>query len=603
MAKKRNHSIVKNDLSLLDRIAVYIIAFAVSIVPLYLRLNKVELTENMKKYWTGEDSVYDVFSFVKARLLIFVLAALALYWLIRIAQRRGLPSQSIYIPMAVYVLLLILSTVLSKQMDVSLMGFVDRYEGLFVILAYLLIMITAFTVVRNENSAMVIVMALLISANLISLIGISQFFDFDILQTNFGRSLMVPDAYRALRDTLKFNFAGTSMMYTTLYNPNYTGSYTVLILPLSIAFFYHYLGKSKGKAIFMFISALLAFVLWLGGMSRAGLVGGIILFAFLVFFLRKSILANWKQSLALLLSFVIIYAGMDVYSGGLVTREFRDTVPMTLGQDNAAQNHVKSAVLKDNTFTFETKTETFVMKLEGEELSFYDGEGKALVPYQDKEVIKFEDARYEPYAVEIDKSVAYVSYGQAVMPFIFAEGKMFYAPTKYMLYEEVSPAESLGFENHQGYGSGRGYLWSRSLPLLKDTVLIGHGPDTYAIYYPQSDIAGKINGLGYATLIVDKPHNWYLHIAISTGILSLVAMLTFLAWYVVKAFIKWLRIENSFDYTMGIASLCAVIGYCVVALANDSNVAVAPVFWAVLGVGLAFLFKGSTARVATSKGR
>jgi len=38
----------------------------------------------------------------------------------------------------------------------------------------------------------------------------------------------------------------------------------------------------------------------------------------------------------------------------------------------------------------------------------------------------------------------------------------------------------------------RGYIWSRSLPLLRNTILVGYGPDTFAMNFPQHDIAGKV---------------------------------------------------------------------------------------------------------------
>lgn len=597
MGKKNNSSIGIERETIWDKAAIYILALVVFIVPLYLKLTKVKLTDNQAQFWTGDDTVYDIFSYVKAQLLIFALIVLVLYWIIRIALKQSLPTDKIFIPLGCYSLLVIASSLLSDYLDISFMGFVDRYEGLLVTLAYILIMLTSYKVVKSEKGAVVILFSLFISANIISIIGITQFFGVDILQTDFGRRLLVPDEYKALRDTLQFNFADQKMMYSTLYNPNYTGSYTVLILPLVIALFYYYLEKSKTKAFFLFISSLLAFVLWLGGMSRTGLVGGVILFIFFIFFMRKQIIAHWKYSIVLILSCIVLFVGMDIYSGGLVSKEFIDTIPSAIAEDELSagegtqggKSYVKSAILKDNVFSFITETETFIMKLEDEALAFYDDQESPIGIELVNGVITFNDERYRLYSVEMDKNVAYLSYDQAVMPFVFAESKMWYAPTGKLFYDEVGPVESFGFENRLGFGSGRGYLWSRSIPLLKDTLILGHGPDTYPAYFPQQDIAGKINGLGYTTLIADKPHSWYLQIGINTGVLSLIALMVFFCWYIIKALMKWKRTENTFSYFLGTASLCAVIGYCVTAIANDSTVAVAPVFWAVLGIGLATL--------------
>ena len=40
---------------------------------------------------------------------------------------------------------------------------------------------------------------------------------------------------------------------------------------------------------------------------------------------------------------------------------------------------------------------------------------------------------------------------------------------------KLDKVESFGFENSQDFATYRGYIWSRTLPLLKDTILIGHG--------------------------------------------------------------------------------------------------------------------------------
>ncbi len=45
-----------------------------------------------------------------------------------------------------------------------------------------------------------------------------------------------------------------------------------------------------------------------------------------------------------------------------------------------------------------------------------------------------------------------------------------------MNVEKVLP----GYEK---FASGRGFIWSRSIPLLKDSVFIGYGADTYPLIF------------------------------------------------------------------------------------------------------------------------
>jgi hypothetical protein len=69
--------------------------------------------------------------------------------------------------------------------------------------------------------------------------------------------------------------------------------------------------------------------------------------------------------------------------------------------------------------------------------------------------------------------------------------------------------------------------------MLKDTVLIGHGPDTYVLEFPQHDYVGKLNSFSSHRMIVDKPHNMYLQIGINTGLISLIGLLALYLMYFV----------------------------------------------------------------------
>ena len=65
------------------------------------------------------------------------------------------------------------------------------------------------------------------------------------------------------------------------------------------------------------------------------------------------------------------------------------------------------------------------------------------------------------------------------------------------------------------------------------------GADTFAMYFPQADYAGKYN-IGYFSdtrnVIVDKPHNMYLGIAVNTGVISLIAVLCIFGLYLIDSF-------------------------------------------------------------------
>src|SRR6056297_3468903 len=123
--------------------------------------------------------------------------------------------------------------------------------------------------------------------------------------------------------------------------------------------------------------------------------------------------------------------------------------------------------------------------------------------------------------------------------------------------------------------------------MLKDTVLIGHGPDTYALEFPQHDYVGKLNSFRSHRMIVDKPHNMYLQIGINTGLISLLAVITLFAVYFFRSLaIFWKSNYNNWYERAGLGMFSSFMAYGIAGFFNDSIISVAPVFWMLLGIGI-----------------
>ena len=153
-------------------------------------------------------------------------------------------------------------------------------------------------------------------------------------------------------------------------------------------------------------------------------------------------------------------------------------------------------------------------------------------------------------------------------------------------------ADSIGFEGKEELGSSRGYIWSRTLPLLKNCLVTGYGADTFTYVFPQNDMLAKYYsykqfGQGFY-ITVDKPHNLYLQIFFSNGLLALIAFLAIVLFYLVDCFRLYaLRKSYRPEQAMGAAVMLGIVGYLTAGLFNDSVVSVAPVFWILLGTGAA----------------
>ena len=83
-------------------------------------------------------------------------------------------------------------------------------------------------------------------------------------------------------------------------------------------------------------------------------------------------------------------------------------------------------------------------------------------------------------------------------------------------------------------GSGRGYIWTRSLQMVSQTIFLGHGPDTFALFFPNYD-PYKVFYSQPQTLI-DKPHNMYLQIWLNLGGLAALAFLAMAGLHAIRSF-------------------------------------------------------------------
>ncbi|MDD2295646.1 MAG: O-antigen ligase family protein, partial [Eubacteriales bacterium] len=153
---------------------------------------------------------------------------------------------------------------------------------------------------------------------------------------------------------------------------------------------------------------------------------------------------------------------------------------------------------------------------------------------------------------------------------------------------DLYPVEHIGFENNPDFGSWRGYIWSRSFPLLKQTILLGTGADTYCAAFPQEDYAGKYSTGAQYDIVVDKPHNLYLGAAIGTGVVSLLALLSLFGIYLFTSARLYRKAAFGDDFLAFVGSgiFFGITGFLAAALVNDSSVSVMPMFYGLLGLGI-----------------
>lgn len=141
-------------------------------------------------------------------------------------------------------------------------------------------------------------------------------------------------------------------------------------------------------------------------------------------------------------------------------------------------------------------------------------------------------------------------------------------------------------------GSGRIYIWSRTLPILKKYIVAGSGPDTFAEVFPQNDYVGKAIYANNPARVIEKPHNDYLMQWVQNGFLALVAMIAFYVLLLKKCGTFYYKRELSDIKTrLGLGCYLGCICYMAGSLFNDSTLYTTPVFWIFAGIALASAYE------------
>ncbi|MGI6227841.1 MAG: hypothetical protein ACOYJ1_16515, partial [Peptococcales bacterium] len=322
------------------------VATILAVIPLIVYLKFIELSEIEIKSWTGDPMFADFFTLYKSQWLI-VCTALALVFFLAYLIITGLKFEKnfVYIPTVIYAVLIIASTVASKYRQVAYKGYPGRYEGMLVLLCYLSLMVIVMNLVKAENQIKFLLGALLISAAIIGLIGLFQFFELDIFRSDFGKKLILPKEYHAQMGKVDFRFEDT-YIYATLANPNYVGSYAVLLIPIAFIFF------ALSKKVYLKIGgAILVGLLFLslfGSRSRAGLVGLFIMVILAGVLFRKPIFKRKLLALAIAAGMVVLFFGVDYTLKGLLSDRILSEFPI-LKSDEVDFFDLQDIEFKDNT--------------------------------------------------------------------------------------------------------------------------------------------------------------------------------------------------------------------------------------------------------------
>jgi hypothetical protein len=510
----------------------------------------------------------DYFHLIKAIFLLFAALLMLIIYLFKRDTDTVFPK--IFLLPVFYFACVLLSAYNSEYRISAFFGIIDHYEGCLTQFCYMLALIFSYFLIRDFRQYIAISKFMLTASLIVAFVGILQF---------TGVNATEP-AY---------------MVSSTIGNSNYVGTYSVLLLPSAMSMVFYESDFAK-RACYLLLFIGSALFLLFGSMSGAAFAAAFMTAVVFTVFMRKEIKKRYKWYFALVMYGIMIFLLMNSYSKGLLLEELKKTNPFY--NKNTDKIHFEDVSLFGDSATIRTNKWTLNIKNDNSGFTFSNELGYPVAIQKDHELQKlyFKTAPYSGITGHLRENEQFqwlmLNIEGKDIEFVKYEGKLQVVGYN-GLVTDIEYPETLGFKGRESFASGRGYIWSRALPLLKKAVFLGFGPDTFTYIFPQNDIAGKLN-YGAIWVIISKPHNWYLQIALGSGILSLAFLICFIVWFIVNS-LKFLHRapkggdEERREMIIICAILSAVIGYLITGVFNDSVVAVSPIFWMTLGFGTRML--------------
>lgn len=551
-------------------------------------------------WYSNEATLADFFLYYKSLFVTItgVLMLVLLIWQISKMRRKDTLLNSdtrIFIPIGIYLLLAVLSSLLSDYGYFCVHGMPDQFETVWNIIGYVVALLYCYYVVTYHDADKSILSITFVGAALVGLICVLQFFKMDIY-----RMIYSGDGY-----TFSFE-EGT--VYGPFYNINYVGFYTLLLAPLFVALF-----VCCKKTIIRVITAILTGALMIALIGAESLAADVALVAVIAFAALFLLLKNIKTKKILWLPFIVILIGIV---GVCIIALPRVSAYITAS--NTEKTDLENLFTNDDNVEIDYKGEKLFVRMEQQDgtLAFdlYDQNQNAIpCEYQSSA-----DDDYYYYTIN-DERFSTITLTPAIItndPTTYGfmatiDDKNWYFTNElsddgtYYYYSDLGTISKLTpdtpsadfapLQNKSSLANGRGYIWDKTIALLKDYLFVGSGADTFALVYPNGDFVDKYNN-GYDNMIISKPHCLYLQIAVQSGVLSLICFLVFYMWYFISSLRLYFkqRINNPL-VAAGFGILLGTLGYMISALANDSTITVAPVYWGLLGIGI-----GINHRIRTS---
>ncbi len=568
---------------------------ALYFIPVILLLTVVPLIVRMYSFKSGlaqfdwspaSDETLDFFLYYKSLAITVIAAAMSIILAVRyFMKKKEFKFCYEMIPIIIYAALTFLSSIFSQYRYFSFHGAVEVFETVWVLLGYCVIAFYAYQLIDTFEDLDCIMKWMTVGVALMLVIGMLQVIGRDFYTSEFGKKLVTG----GMADIdLAFE---KGRVFLGMYNPNYVASYFALIIPMEIAL----LIQNK-KWYFRILYAgmlVLSIICLLASGNRSAIAAFAVTILFILLLFNKRLIKAWKIVLPVTAVIAVVF-GTYLKKDDFIIQKF---VRLMHAEDRP-EDPISEIVTGDNDVAITCNGQVFHAAYditpEGYiNMTIQDDAGTALNTTVDEATFTYavQDERFPGFtvqAVNLNNEIAMgVFAGNVTWYFKKGDDGTYYYYNVYGRWDKINNAPRVWVNFLEKRFEERGTIWSKTIPLLKNCVIFGTGADTYTVVYPQDDYVDKT--YDYSTSSMDvKPHCLYLQIAVQSGIPALLAVLVFYIWY----FVTGVRLYAKASYQdgmeiIGAGLLLATFTYMVISFLNDSTVTVAPIFWIMMGLGIA----------------
>lgn len=560
----------------------------------------------------GYDGILIDFFIHSKLVVLLVVAVLAVLWFV---GERFLPEKVdnnvplfkgknkwLFVLIGIFAIGTVVSTILAKHQKSAFWGAPAIGEGLWTMLAYVVLILVFYNYFANEYAISKMKKAIVALCGITTVLTVIEWFYKPLLEIGLVQKLVAPAKYSEIASAMKAD-RFMDAISVTFYNPGYLGGFVCLLVPFALIFA---LMAKEVKAKVLYAIAFLGtlFGVIVSGTTTSlyvALLEVVLIVLIYIFLSKEKKQAGIQGGVALVISVLALIAFGEITGNTFLNIMENENSVTESELDECFE--IKDIQLLGNKVQIQGEEEILTISYEKNKFVFRNTEGAVLKQIRTEKGVSFEEEGYEYLMVsgmniagQVDGAVKCVmvdaGYLDTIDFFVLEDGTFSGVGQGGSIVKDIGDANTPeALKRFYGMFTGRGYAWVNSLPILKETWLIGKGPGNFAYYFKHFDYVGMLTTHKTAKQIIDKPHNAYLQYTMEVGLPAAIAFFGIFAGILLKA-VKgvWKKREEKQileTSVFHIGAIVSVIGFFVCSLINDSMITVTPIACMIAGALLA----------------